>query len=103
MIVSVLTDKKTKTLFLTFTALTATVGSSTLLGVAAASYSSGISFGLSFALLSVFGWGLVAWLAPRIKEWGDRIGAYTFSDFITVRFVPSVRTTSVLIIEPVAL
>lgn len=91
-------NRKTKTWLLAFTALSTTVGSGTVIGVAGAAYTTGISFGLSFALASVLGWASVAWLAPRIKQWGDTLNAYTFGDFLAARYAPGSRNIGVLVI-----
>src|SRR3972149_10226576 len=67
-------NRKTKTFLLIFTALSTSVGAGSILGVASAAYTTGISFGLSFAILSLLGWMLIAWLAPRIKSFGAKTG-----------------------------
>ena len=79
-------SRKTRTFLLIFTALSTSVGAGTVIGVAGAAYNTGISFGLSFALISILAWLFIAWLAPVIKRWGDKLQAYTFGDFLRARF-----------------
>lgn len=91
-------NRKTKTFLLVFTAVSTSVGGGTVIGMASAAYSSGISLGLSFATLSVVGWILVAWLAPRIKSFGDKTGAYTFGDFFAARYSSATRKIGSIVI-----
>jgi len=63
-------NRKTKPLFLIFTALSTSVGAGTVLGVASASFQTGISFGVLFMIASGLGWTLMGYLAPRIKKFG---------------------------------
>lgn len=84
-------NRKTKTILLIFTALSTSIGGGSVIGVASAAYDTGISFGLSFALVSLLAWLFIAWLAPRIKEWGDKLNAYTFGDFLAARFSNQTR------------
>lgn len=82
--------RKTKTALLIFTALSTSIGAGTVIGVAGEFTKTGISYGLSFALASFISWLFISWIAPRIKEWGDKIKAYTFGDFLAARY--SIRT-----------
>lgn len=84
-------NRKTKSSLLIFTALSTSIGGGSVIGVASAAYDTGISFGLSFALVSLLAWLFIAWLAPRIKEWGDKLNAYTFGDFLAARFSNQTR------------
>ncbi|MFH1759147.1 MAG: sodium:solute symporter family protein [Patescibacteria group bacterium] len=79
-------NRKTKLFLLIFTSLSTSVGAGTVLGVASAAYTTGISFALSFIVMSALGWWLIGYLAPRIKVWADRNKAYTLGDFWESRF-----------------
>ena len=91
-------NRRTRATLLVFTALSTSIGAGSVIGVASAAYDTGLSFGLSFAILSLLGWWLIAWLAPRIKQWGDELGAYTIGDFLAVRYSPETRAAGVLVI-----
>lgn len=84
-------NRKTKLFLLIFTALSTSVGAATVLGVAGAAYTTGISFGLGFVIISALGWFLIATLASRIKAWGDRTQAYTLGDFFATRYSGATR------------
>jgi len=90
-------NRKTKIFLLIFTAFSTSVGAGTVIGVASAGYTSGISYGVMFMLISGFGWWLIAWLAPRIKGWADGVGAYTLGDYFEARFSPRTRKAGSLI------
>lgn len=79
-------NRKTKTWFLIFTVLSTNVGAGTVIGVAGSAYNTGISFALTFFLMSIVGWFILAWLAPRIKEWADKNNAYTIGDYFESRY-----------------
>ncbi|MEX0930049.1 MAG: hypothetical protein WDZ79_00045 [Candidatus Paceibacterota bacterium] len=68
-------NRQTKLWLLVFTALSTSVGAGTVIGVAGAAYDTGISFGLTFMLVSAIGWWVAGYLAPRIKKWSDGAGA----------------------------
>jgi SSS family solute:Na+ symporter len=91
-------ERKTKLFLLIFTALSTSIGSGTVIGVASAGYESGVSFGLSFAILSLISWSFMAWIAPRIKAWGDKIGAYTFNDFLAARYSSATRNVGIVVV-----
>lgn len=91
-------NRKTRTILLIFTALTTSVGSGTVIGVAGAAYDTGLSFGLTFILLSVIGWAIMGYLAPRIKKWGDASGAYTLGDYFAYRYSAGTRRLVSIII-----
>lgn len=84
-------NRSTKLWLLVFTALSTSVGAGTVIGVAGAAYDTGISFGLTFMLLSAIGWGVAGHLAPRIKKWADASGAYTLGDYFAYRYSPTTR------------
>ncbi len=91
-------NRRTHLFLLIFTALSTSIGAGTVIGVASASYDTGISFGLSFALISFLAWFFIAWLAPRIKAWGDKLNAYTFGDFLAARFSNSTRRIGSMVV-----
>jgi len=91
-------NRKTKLFLLIFTALSTSIGSGTVIGTASAAYDSGISFGLSFAIAALVAWTFMGWIAPRIKDWGDKIKAFTFNDFLAARYSGSVRKVSIVVI-----
>jgi len=84
-------NRRTKLFLLIFTALSTSMGAGSVIGVVSASYNSGISYAVTFGLISIVAWLFVAWLAPRIKEWGDNLGAYTFGDFFAARYSDATR------------
>lgn len=91
-------NRKTKLLFLIFTALSTSVGAGTVLGVASAGFQNGISFAVLFMIASALGWALMAHLAPRIKAFGDKTGAYTFGDYLAHQYSEKVRKVSRLVV-----
>ncbi len=91
-------NRNTKLFFLIFTSLSTSVGAGTVLGVASASFTTGISFGIMFMIVSILGWSLMSYLAPRIKEFGDKTGAYTFGDYLAYQYSESTRKISRIVI-----
>ncbi len=89
---------KTKFWLLLFTSLSTSVGAGTLLGVASATSSTGISFGASFIALSVIGWILMAYLAPKIKRIALENNAYTFGDIIAAKLSDRTRKISGVVV-----
>jgi len=91
-------NRKTKLLFLIFTALSTSVGAGTVLGVASAGFQTGISFGVLFMIASAVGWVLTAMLAPRIKAFGDANSAYTFGDYLAYQYSNRTRKIGRLVV-----
>ncbi|HCE86326.1 MAG TPA: hypothetical protein DEP08_00790 [Candidatus Jacksonbacteria bacterium] len=91
-------NRKTKPLFLIFTALSTSVGAGTVLGVASASFQTGISFGVLFMIASGLGWTLMGYLAPRIKKFGDEQRAYTFGDYLFHQYSDRTRKIGRLVV-----
>ena len=91
-------NRKTKLLFLIFTALSTSVGAGTVLGVASASFQTGISFGILFMIASALGWALMGYLAPRIKKFGDEQKAYTFGDYLAHQYSDRARKIGRLVV-----
>jgi len=84
-------NRRTRTVFLIFTIVSTNVGAGTYLGVASAGYESGISYAIMGTAVAIFGFCLTAWLAPRIKQFGDRWKAHTLADFYSVRYGSAAR------------
>lgn len=82
-------SRNTGLFLLVCTMASTAVGAGVVVGVVSSSFASGISFGLLMAIMTLVGWGIMAWLAPRIKAFGDERKAYTFSEYLADRFSPS--------------
>ena len=91
-------NRSTRLFFLVFTALSTSIGAGTVLGVASSSFSTGISLGVTFMIASVLGWGLMGYLAPRIKKFGDDTRAYTFGDYLAHQYSESTRKVSRIVV-----
>jgi SSS family solute:Na+ symporter len=79
-------QRRTKTLLLVFTVVSTNAGAGTLVGIASAGYSTGISFGLTAFIATVVGFLFAAALAPKIKEFGDQKKAYSLGDYFLHRY-----------------
>lgn len=79
-------DRRTKSVFIVFSIVSTNVGAGTYAGIASAGYQSGISYAFMGVLVAIVGFGIVAWLAPRVKRFGDRWQAHTLGDFYLVRY-----------------
>ncbi|MDA2922198.1 sodium:solute symporter family protein [Patescibacteria group bacterium AH-259-L07] len=79
-------NRKTKTALLLFTTLSTSIGAGTVLGMASAAYSTGISLGLLFAIATLIGWIVIVLVSSKIKTWGDRTKAFTLGDFFKSRY-----------------
>ncbi|MCR4327925.1 MAG: sodium:solute symporter family protein [Patescibacteria group bacterium] len=91
-------NRNTTLFFLIFTALSTSVGAGTVLGVASASFQTGISFGVLFMIASALGWALMGYLAPRIKKFGDEQKAYTFGDYLAYQYSDRARKIGRLVV-----
>ena len=78
--------RQTKTVLLVFTVVSTNAGAGTLVGIASAGYSNGISFGLTAFIATVVGFLFAAALAPKIKEFGDSEKAYSLGDYFKYRY-----------------
>ncbi len=78
--------RRTKTWLLMFTVISTSIGTASVIGLAGESYATGISLLLSAIGISAGSWLVVAFVAPRIKAFGDRHQAYTLGDFFTIRY-----------------
>jgi Na+/proline symporter len=78
--------RKVRTSFLIFTTVSTSVGAGTLIAITAAAYDTGISYALTAAISIFVGYLLVAFLAPRIKKFGDDFKAHTLGDFYGARY-----------------
>ena len=67
-----------------FSIVSTNVGAATCLGIAAAAYSTGISYGINIAILVTFGFILLGSIAPRIKQLADSHGLTTMSSVFRV-------------------
>lgn len=70
------------------------VGAGTIVGVAAATYTSGISYGLTFFIGFALGFCFLSMLGPKINEFGHKHGAHSLGDFFGKRY--SSRTQTVV-------
>ncbi len=78
--------RQTSLWLMTFSTVATVVGAGGTVGIVAEVYHSGISYGLALPAAYVFGMLILAWLAPRIKQAGDKYKAYTVVDFFGSRF-----------------
>ncbi len=79
-------DRRTQLLLNVLSIVSTNIGAGFFLGVAAAAYSSGISFGL-FIMGVVFSTAIfLAYFAPRLKKFGDENKAYTIGDYFDARY-----------------
>lgn len=74
------------------------IGAGVLLGTASAAYSSGVSYAILIAIVTLFGWLLLAFFVPKIKKITDEIKAYTIGDYFECVYSSRVRKISRLVI-----
>ena len=86
--------RRVPTRLLVFSVVSTNVGVGTLVGIASAGYETGISYGLTILLGVLLGFLGMAFIAPRIKQFGDRTRAHTLGDFLAERYGLGVRTIS---------
>jgi len=79
-------SRKTRFWLLIFTSISTSIGAASFIGIIGSAYDTGISLGISFMILSALGWFIMAWLAPRIKQWADENRAHTMGDFFASKF-----------------
>lgn len=91
-------NRNTKTILLLFTALSTSVGAGTVIGMASAAYTTGISLGIMYAIISLIGWTVVALFSPRIKKWADKAKAFTLGDFFKSRYSNETKTVGSTVI-----
>lgn len=91
-------NRKTKLFLLICSAVSTSVGATTIVGVASAGFQSGISFGIIFAIASIIGWSLMAYLSPKIKKFGDENKAFTFGDYLNHQYSNRVRKVGRLVV-----
>ena len=92
-------NRSTSTIMLVCSNLSTAFGIGSLLGVASEAYRTGISYGVSVIFVTVLGFALLIWLAPRIKIFGDKFQAQTLADFFAVKYgVGSSTVASILTI-----
>jgi len=78
--------RRTKTSSLIFTIVATQIGGGTILGIASSTYAAGTGFGLVAIISTLTGFLAIAWLAPRIKRFGNKTNAFTLSEIIGVRY-----------------
>lgn len=91
-------NRKTKLFLLVTTSLSTTVGAGVVMGVATTSFTTGISFGILFIAITLFGWALMSYIAPKIKQFGDRTKAYTFGDYLAHQYSERTRKVGRIVI-----
>lgn len=74
-------NRKTKLLLLVLTIVSTNVGAGFFLSVASESYTTGISFGVTIAIISVISFVFLSIFSSRIKKFGDENKAYTLPQF----------------------
>ncbi len=81
-----LNEKKTRTAALVFTIVATQIGGGTIFGIASSTYAAGTGFGLVAIISTLTGFLAIAWLAPRIKQFGNKTNAFTLSEIIGARY-----------------
>ncbi len=89
--------RSTSTMLLTASSLSTVFGVGSLLGVAAESYRTGISYGLSNFFVVILGFIVMIWIGPKIKKFGDSYQAQTLADFFAEKYSISVSTLTSII------
>ena len=74
------------------------VGAGALLGIASASFEGGTGLFVVSCTSLIIGFGLLYWLTPRIKAFGDGNHAITLSEYLGHRFDRKTQTASALVI-----
>jgi Na+/proline symporter len=90
--------RSTGTLRLLFTIVSTQVGAGAILGVASATFSSGLGFGLVALVSTVTGFIALAYIAPALKRFGDHHRAITLSEIFRVRYGRPVQVAASLVI-----
>ncbi len=78
--------RSTGSLLLICSTVSTWIGSGAIIGVSAEAVRSGISYGLSVIAINVGVMLLFAFIAPRIKQFGDQQRAYTIGQFIAANY-----------------
>src|SRR5436190_588783 len=87
-------DRATNFWLLVTTIVVTQVGAGAIVGIAAATATTGTGFGLVSLASTVSGFLLVSILAPRMKQFGDRFKAVTLPDLFLQRFGRKVQIAS---------
>jgi solute:Na+ symporter, SSS family len=90
--------RSTGTLRLLFTIVSTQVGAGAILGVASATFSSGIGFGLVALVSTVTGFAALSYIAPALKRFGDHHRAITLAEIFRVRYGRPVQVAASLVI-----
>lgn len=86
------------TLPLVFSVAATQVGAGAIAGIASATWSGGIGFGLVSLSSTVVGFLLVANYAPLLKRFGDSYGAFTLPQIFRVRYGRTTQVAAALVI-----
>jgi len=78
--------RRAKLWLLVFSVVSTNVGAATFVGIAAAAYDTGISYGITVALIVFIGFILTGFLSPLIKRFGDKYQCHTVADFFLHRY-----------------
>lgn len=91
-------SRKTKTFFLVATILSSFIGVGAILGIAGIAFKGGGLVALAIPLSFLFYLMLYAkFIAPKIKEFGDKHKAYTLPDFFATRYSKKAGTVASLV------
>jgi solute:Na+ symporter, SSS family len=91
-------SRKAPFLLVVFSVISTWVGVGTTLATAASGYRTGISLGLTAACGGIAGALSAAWVAPQLKQFGDKYGAHTIGDFFGARYSRHSRFASSVLI-----
>ena len=83
-------NRNTSSILLIFSIVSTAIGAGAVVGLAGAAYKTGISYGISLLITAISGYLILAWLAPKIKEYADSRGAFTLGDYLKEKY--SLRT-----------
>jgi Na+/proline symporter len=79
---------------LVFTIVATQVGVGAIIGIASATFSSGLGFGVVSLISTITGFLAVAYFAPAIKRFGDRYRAITLLELFRVRYGRMAQTAA---------
>lgn len=82
-----LNAKETSLKFMICTTVSSWIGAGAIVGVCSATFKSGISYGISVAVIIATFFAVFAFFSAKIKEFGDANKAYTIGDFFLLNMV----------------
>lgn len=91
-------NRATSIPLLVFTVVATQVGAGAIIGIASATFSSGLGFGLVSLASTVFGFLALAHFAPAVKNFGDRFRAITLAELFRARYGRHVQIIGGLVI-----